>query len=295
MNIYRKLLLCFSLAAFTATAFLIKPCVAQENGVQTSENMNLEEISRQLENPLTSLWSLTFEDSVLLQKGDAIAGTETANTLWFQPGLPIPFGKDKVFIARPVFPLVTSPVLDPTEPDGVDGNKTGFGDIQLLTLVGPNRKSGWVWGAGATFKFPTASDDVLGAGKYQAGPAAMIFHIKKPLTLGVLFQHWWSYAGDDTRPNTSQTDIKYVAWYSLPNAWSIGFGPTITIDWKADGDNKLTLPIGLGVTKTVRFGKMPVKLRFEVDYSVFRPDAYGTEWKFLFRIAPVIPSPFAKK
>jgi hypothetical protein len=42
----------------------------------------------------------------------------------------------------------------------------------------------------------------------------------------------------------------------------------------------------------VRFGKMPVKFLAEVNYSVVRPDTYGTEWKFIFRIAPVIKSPF---
>jgi len=35
-----------------------------------------------------------------------------------------------------------------------------------------------------------------------------------------------------------------------------------------------------------------VKFIVEVDYSVIRPDEYGTEWKFIFRIAPVIQSPF---
>ena len=130
---------------------------------------------------------MTLENSALLTKGDAMDDTEFANALFFQPGLPIPVGenKDMVFICRPVFPLVTNPVLDATKSDGVDGHKTGFGDIQMMTLLGPNRKSGIVWGAGGTFKFPTASDDLLGQGKYQAGPALMLFRMKKPLTLGI--------------------------------------------------------------------------------------------------------------
>ena len=59
-----------------------------------------------------------------------------------------------VFIARPVFPLVTSPVLDATKSDGVDGSKTGFGDIQMLSMLGPNRKSGIVWGARGYLQIP---------------------------------------------------------------------------------------------------------------------------------------------
>jgi hypothetical protein len=53
---------------------------------------------------------------------------------------------------------------------------------------------------------------------------------------------------------------------------SIGMGPTVVVDWEADSGNKLTLPIGLGITKTVRWGKVPVKLRFEPQYSIIRPD-----------------------
>ena len=48
---------------------------------------------------------------------------------------------------------------------------------RLLTLAGPNTLSGLVWGLGATFKYPTASDDALGQGKYQAGPDAMVLNI----------------------------------------------------------------------------------------------------------------------
>ncbi len=255
---------------------------------------SLDEISRKLDNPLTSLWSLTLEDKYRIQEGDAVEGTTTANTLFFQPGLPIPFGegKDKVFITRPVFPLVTSPVLDPDDPDGVAGHETGLGDIQFLSLAGPNRMEGLVWGAGATFKFPTASEDIPGAGKYQAGPAVMLFRFPRPWTTGTLVQHWWSYAGDDDRPETSETNIQYVIRYALPKAWSVGMGPTISVDWEADEDNRWTVPVGLGLTKTARIGKTPVKFRAEVHYAVIRPETFGTERTFLFRAAPVIPSPF---
>jgi hypothetical protein len=256
--------------------------------------LSVEEISRRLENPLTDLWSLTFQENLTLVEGDAIEDTEIQSTFFFQPLLPVPVGRnrDKVFIARPVFPLVTNPVLDPREPDGVDGSKTGFGDVQMLTLFGPNRKDGVVWGLGGTFKFPTASDDALGQDKWQAGPGGMYFWLGRPWVVGVLAQHWWSYAGDDDRDSVSQTDIQYVARRSLPGGWSIGMGPTVTIDWKADGNDKLTFPIGLGITKTFRWNGIPWKVRFEPQYSILRPDDFWAACNFRFQIAPVIPSPF---
>ena len=88
--------------------------------------------------------------------------------------------------------------------------------------------------------------------------------------------------------------FQYIVRYSLPKAWSVGAGPSITYDWKADEDDRLTVPIGLGVTKTVRIGKVPTKLRAEVHYSVVRPDSYGEVWNIRLQITPVIPSPFIK-
>ncbi len=141
-------------------------------------------------------------------------------------------------------------------------------------------------------KFPTASKPELDVGKHQAGSAAMLIHMGKPWIFGFLVQHWESFAGDDERPETSRTDFQYIVRYSLPNAWSVGAGPSITIDHKADGDDRLTVPIGLGVTKTVRWGKMPIKLRTEVHYSIVRPETFGEVWNIRFQITPVIKSPF---
>ena len=255
---------------------------------------SLAEINRRLENPLTTLWSWIYQGNVGINRGDLIDGSETSQVHFFQPALPVPIGDDKVFIARPVIPYVDVPVLDPSSPGGVNGSESGLGDMQLFTVLGPSRTDGIVWGLGATFKLPTASDPLLGQEKWQVGPAALIFSLKKPWTLGVLAQHWWSVAGDDDRAAVSQTDIQYVARRQMGNGWSLGMGPTITIDWKADSDNRLTIPVGLGVTKTVRIGKVPVKLRFEPQYSIVRPDDFSAEWNIRFQVAVVTPSPFSR-
>ncbi len=146
----------------------------------------------------------------------------------------------------------------------------------------------------ATFKFPTASDERLGQGKYQAGPAAMLINMDRPWIWGFLVQHWNSFAGDEDRTETNFTDFQYIVRRTLPNAWSIGAGPSITYDHEADSGDQWTVPIGLGVTKTVRWGKMPVKLRAEVHYSVVRPESYGDVWNIRLQITPVIKIPFIK-
>jgi hypothetical protein len=136
------------------------------------QQMSLEEINRQLENPLSRLWSLVFQENLTLLKGDRVENTEVANVFFFQPFLPIPIGRGKMFAARPVFPIVTSPVFSSEGQEESNGHVTGFGDMQVMSLLGPDKSDGNMVGAGATFKFPTATDDVLGEGKYQAGPSA---------------------------------------------------------------------------------------------------------------------------
>ena len=266
---------------------------AQTESGEGLATADLAEIDRRLNNPLTSLWSLTLQNNTSAFQGDAIDGTEYSNNFFFQPFMPFEVGtrKQAMVTLRPVFPLVTQPVFDAADPRESYEHVTGLGDIQLLLLAGPNDGTGLVWGAGATFTFPTASDDNLGRGKYQAGPAAMLFHMGKPWTLGVLAQHWSSFAGDDHRDSVSQTDIQYVIRRSIPGAMSIGMGPTVSIDWKEDSDNRLTFPIGLGITKTTRWGKTPVKLRAEVHYSIISPDDFGSTWNFRLQVTPVIKSP----
>ena len=267
----------------------------QDESTSTSmANVDLAELDRQLTNPLANIWSLTFQNNTGVNAGDAVDGTEYSNVLFFQPFMPFQIGSKKqtMLTLRPVFPLVTQPIFKAPDLRNSSNHKTGLGDIQLLTLAGPNRGEGIIWGAGITAIFPTASDDSLGRGKYQAGPAAMLFSLKRPWTIGAFVQHWNSFAGDDDRSDVNHTDIQYVIRRAIPGAMSIGMGPTVSIDWDADADNQLTFPIGLGITKTTRWNKIPIKLRAEVHYSVISPDDYGEEWNFRLQITPVITSPF---
>jgi hypothetical protein len=237
-----------------ALMFAASFAVAQEAD-GPGELPSLEEIDRQLNNPLSKTWALTLQDNIGIQEGDLVDGSTWNNLLFFQPLLPVPVSKNLMFSGRPVFPLVTSPNVDFSTGKS-DGHTTGLGDIQLLTLIGPDKADGWVWGAGATFKFPTASDPVNGQGNF--------------------------------------TDFQYIIRYMLPKAWSVGAGPSITYNHEAASGDRLTVPIGLGVTKTVRVGNLPMKLRAEAHYSVVRPDSYGEVWNFRLQVTPVIKSPFIK-
>jgi len=274
--------------------FILLPFFAftQENEVQEQEEeVSIDDLNRQLENPLSRFWSMIFQENLSFSSGDLVNGTHVSNVFNFQPSLPVPVGKSKMLLVRPVFPLVTAPVFDANGEK--TGTETGLGDINVFSLYGPDKKDGLIWGAGLTFAFPTASSENLGSGKVQMGPALMALSITKKWTIGTIIQHWNSVGGDSDRSDVTKTDIQYILRKQIKGkGMSIGMGPNVSIDWNAASGNKVTLPIGLGITKTVKWGNTPWKLRVEPQYSIIKPDDYGTLWNVRIQIAPIIKNPF---
>ena len=258
---------------------------------QEKDEPTIDDLNRQLENPLSRFWSLIFQENLSFDTGDFIDGTQLTNVFNFQPSLPVPVGKAKMLLVRPVFPIVTVPNL--ANDGSQDGHETGLGDMQVFSLYGPDKKDGVIWGAGLTFIFPTASSENLGNGKVAVGPAAMVLSITKNWTLGTIIQNWNSVGGDANRADIGKTDIQYIIRKQIKGkGMSIGMGPNISIDWEAEDGNKVTFPIGLGITKTVKWGNTPWKLRIEPQYSIIKPDDYGTLWNVRIQIAPIIKNPF---
>lgn len=258
---------------------------------QEEAETSLDELNRQLENPLSRFWSLIFQENLSFNSGDLVDGTKTTNVFNFQPSLPVPVGNSKMLLVRPVFPLVTAPTFD--EEGEFEKYETGLGDMNVFSLYGPDKKDGIIWGVGATFVFPIASSENLGSGKYQAGPSVMALSITKKWTIGGIVQHWNSYAGDKDRQEVAKTDIQYILRKQIQGkGMSIGMGPNVVIDWNAEEGNKVTLPIGLGITKTVKWGNTPWKLRLEPQYSIIKPEDYGSLWNIRLQIAPIVKNPF---
>jgi hypothetical protein len=181
--------------------------------------------------------------------------------------------------------------------DLIGGRTTGLGDTYYVGLFSPKagikHEGGGssVWGVGLDAAFPTATDDVLGTGKWSAGPSALYAYLGPKWKVGSLLQHYWDYAGDDDRSDVNISNIQYFLYYSVTDTFSIGASPNIIANWEQDSDNTWTVPIGFGFNTTVNFGKVPVRWGAEVHYSVIRPDSIpGAEWDFRFFIIPAAPS-----
>ena len=74
----------------------------------------------------------------------------------------------------------------------------------------------------------------------------------------------------------------------MGNGWQIESNPTILYDWEAISGHEWTVPIGAGVSKTMRLGSVPVKLAFDIQNFVVSPDRFGPKWQFTLSFTPVI-------
>ena len=104
-----------------------------------------------------------------------------------------------------------------------------------------------LWGLGFDLGFPTASEDILGTGKWTAGPSALGVYLGPKWKFGALLQHYIDFAGDDDRADVNMSNLQYLVYYSLDETTSIGAAPNIIANWEEDSDNAFTVPIGFGI------------------------------------------------
>jgi len=284
------------------TIFAVLLIIGLAATVAPAAEKSMEELSKELANPLAQIWNLSFQHNRSVITGDVVNGHERINTTLFQPVLPIPLGDKYTAFARPVITIIDGPTNGtitggtPSQPigNGTD-RQIEFGDTILPMGVGVVRKEGWSWGGGLTFIFPTSQNDLLGSHQYQAGPTALALWANKDWTIGTHIQHWWGFADDSygwSGENHNHSDIQYFIIKNLPNAWQLRASPHVTVDWNKNSDNALTLPIGIGVGKMIKIGPMPVMLMAEYQYSVISPDKIGNEQTFMLQANFIIKNPF---
>jgi hypothetical protein len=147
---------------------------------EANDQSSMESINKQLNNPVSSIWSLNFQNNFVFSEGSPSDRQRSSYNLNFQPVLPLRLTEDWNLITRPVFPVLAGVDIPVSSATGVNWtDKGGFGDMVLLSLVSPRSGEGLLWGVGPTFIFPTASSDALGQGKWQVGPAAVGLYLGK--------------------------------------------------------------------------------------------------------------------
>ena len=277
----------------------------------TRKEYTQAEINEMINNPLGELWLLFMQNDTTWYEGDALdflgEDDKIFNTTTIQPVLPFQLTENWKYIFRPVITVnnwdvpsasAGSPTFYPGGelPFKVDWDrKWALGDTVLWNAFATNEMATPpnIFGFGATLMLPTATDDIFGTNKWNAGPMGLAVHVGPPggWIFGAVGQHWWDYAGSRNEDHVSLTNIQYICYYRLNAETNIGFSPNITVDWTAESDQRWTVPVGLGINTTTKIGPLPVKVGVEVYTYVEKPDNFGPDWGLRVIFTPIIPKP----
>jgi len=239
-----------------------------------------EDLAKASQNPVADLISLPFQNNTNFNFGPE---EKTQNILNIQPVWPFSLTENWNLITRTIVPVISQPGLVP----GRD-RENGVGDMSFTAFLSPANPGKWIWGVGPALLLPTATDDVLGTDKWGAGPSVVVLTVRGPWVAGALANQIWSFAGDNDRGDVNQMLIQPFVNYNLPGGWYLVSAPIATANWEADSDNTWIVPVGGGVGKIFRVGKLPINAQVQGFYNVEKPDN-GADWTLRLQLQLLFP------
>jgi len=262
--------------------FSLTPAEATSSGGGGAEDdaaAKAVELAKQLQNPLASLISVPLQNNFDWGAGPNDDGFQYR--LNVQPVVPITLNEEWNIISRTILPFVHQ--------EDVIGTSTqsGLADTLQSLFVSPVKptRGGLIWGVGPVFQIPTATDDQLGEEKWGAGPTAVALKQQGPWTVGLLFNHVWSFAGETDRSDVNRTYLQPFAAYTTKTFTSFTLNSESAYDWQGD---QWTVPLNLMVQQLVKIGKQPVAFQLGGRYYAEGPSG-GPEWGLRFAITFLFP------
>jgi len=225
------------------------------------------ELAKKLANPIADLISLPIQSNLDFGAGPG------DGTIWrtnIQPVVPFSLNEDWTLISRTILPVIEQEGLAAMG-DSLD--QSGLGDITQSFFFSP-KESDLIWGVGPAFLLPTATDELLGAEQWCAGPTAVVLKQDGPWTYGALVNHLWDFAGEDDRDSVNATFFQPFVTYITPTKTSFTLNTETTYDWTND---QWTVPVNFQVAQLFKIGDQPMQAFAGVRYYAEKPKD-GPEW-----------------
>jgi hypothetical protein len=257
---------------------------AGAEGTSSGPQSGDAQLAEELTNPLADLMTIPIQMNYDRDIGPLDDGWKLQTNV--QPVLPFRLTPDWNLISRTIIPVISQEDIFPGA-----GSQFGLGDINLSLFFSPKKPTsgGLLWGIGPVLLLPTATDSLLGARKWGAGPTAVALTMRGPWTVGFLANHIWSYAGDSDRQDISNTFLQPFAAYTWPSAWTVSVQSESTYNWETE---KWSVPVNVGVSKLVKLGKLPVSLQAGVGHWAESPEGGPEGVRFRLHATFVLPKFF---
>jgi hypothetical protein len=259
--------------------------VAAEEGNEQpqGEPPGAGDLAKAVQNPVADLISVPFQNNTTYNIGPY---ERAADSLNIQPVIPLHLSTKVLLITRTILPVVYQPDLMNT-----GGGSSGVGDLNPSFFFSPAKPGKLIWGVGPAFVLPTATQRAVGSGKWSVGPTAVVLIQPAPWTVGLLASQVWSFAGPDDRSSVSVMTVQYFVNYNLPEAWYLSSSPILTFNWKAPASEEWVVPVGGGIGKIFKVGKLPLNGVAQGFYN-FRPSDSQTigSWQIRLQIAFLFPA-----
>lgn len=164
-----------------------------------------------------------------------------------------------------------------TSPEAPRGYVTGLGDLTLMDIFILPKLGDVTLGAGPLVVVPTATDEALGNGKWQAGGAGIVVAPQKWGLLAGLATYQTSFAGQQDREDVNLLTFEPVINVNIKDGWYL----RSTAAWNFNLENGASyIPVGLGVGKVFQLDKGVTMNAFvEPQYTVWNDGPGAPRWQ----------------
>ena len=251
--------------------------ISSGGGGAGDEKAQQAELVKKTLNPVASLISVPIQNNWDFGIGPDDAMKYTAN---IQPVIPFSLNKDWNLITRTILPVIYQ-----ESRFAGDDSHSGLGDVLQSFFLSPKEPvGGWILGGGPALLYPTATDSVLGAGKWGAGPTIVALRQEHGFTYGVLANHIWSYAGWGDN-DVNATFLQPFFSYSTKTYTTFTVNTETTYDWTG---HQWTVPVNFMLNQMLKVGKQPISLQLGYRYYAEGPSG-GPEWGLRFAVTFLFP------
>ncbi|MGD9949623.1 MAG: neuromedin U [Desulfobulbus sp.] len=244
--------------------------------------LTAEELAKIAQNPVGNMISIPFQNNTNFNVGPQDG---TQNVLNIQPVFPVAVNQDWNIITRTIVPVISMPAFNVT-----DDRTNGIGDAQFSSFLSPANSGKWIWGVGGIAQIPTHSNSELGNDNWGLGPSAVVLCLERgnPWVYGVLVNNIWSLSNDESGGSYNNGLIQPFLNYNFSDGLYLTSSPIATVNWKADNDQKWTIPLGGGIGKIFHFGRLPVNSQLSAYYSIEHPDD-AADWQMRLQVQFMFP------